>query len=115
MGRIRRSGLESPADILFMHSQASGSGRWAPAPECPLKPDSMSVFGTLGSRISVLVLQRGSITAGLAGREGGWILSDRWRDGARTAFRIQWAVDAGNGNLVVLCGRETRLPFCTSA
>jgi len=109
------NGFPSPAEILFIHSQVSGSGRWKTAPECPLAPGAMSVFGTLGSRYSVLVVEKERVNQLLAGDKGCWILADGWREGERVRFDLQWAVDAEESGYIMLCGREASEPFSTSA
>lgn len=101
--------------ILAIHSQAEDEGRWEPCPENPLQARSMSVFGTLGSRYSVLVMEKGTLTEELAGPDGCWSLTDRWSGGGPVRFDLQWAVDAGGSGCVVLCGRENPAVFHSSA
>ncbi|MFO8183569.1 MAG: hypothetical protein R6U39_05290 [Candidatus Aegiribacteria sp.] len=102
-------------EILFINSRPEDSGRWEPSPESPLQARSMSVFGTLGSRYSLLVMEKGMLTGKLAGPEGCWYLADSWRDGTPVRFDLQWVVDAGGSGCVVLCGRENPSVFHTSA
>ena len=105
----------SPAEMIFMHRQSSGSGRWVPPPEGDLEVRSLSVFGAGGSRFSVMVMERMTVTPELAGRQGNWTLADRWQEGRMVSFQLLWVADAEEEGCLMLCGREVPAAFSTSA
>jgi hypothetical protein len=105
----------SPSEILTMHRQAENSGRWSLA-LCEGYPESsLSVFGTNGSRFSVLVMRKDILPREYTGERGGWTLSDGWHAGRTVRFSLRWAVDSERSGFVILCGRETAIPFTAPA
>ncbi|OPL18459.1 MAG: hypothetical protein AVO35_03775 [Candidatus Aegiribacteria sp. MLS_C] len=111
----RYSTVPSLAEMMTMHRLAAGRGRWEATPESGLETASLSVFGARGNRYSVVVVKKGAVTDRLAGRKGGWTLTDRWETGSRIRFRLLWAADTGDDCCLALCGREVLEEFSTSA
>jgi len=74
---------------------------------------SVTVFGTPGTRYSVIVISRLSESLEILCRDEGWYLTGS--EGAAVSFRMEWALDAGSSGSVVLCGRETPGAFVTPA
>lgn len=109
------STVPSPDEMITIHLLASGGNRWTAAPESGLETVSLSVFGTRGSRYSVAVVRREAVTDRLAGRNGGWTLTDSWETGSRVSFRLVWAADTRGDGCLMLCGREVPEAFSTSA
>ncbi len=76
---------------------------------------SLSVFGTEGNRYSILVIEKEQLRSDYAGRNGKWLLSDTNDVEDHIRFDLEWAAPAAGSGCVVLCGRETPLPFHSSA
>ncbi|MEN8209189.1 MAG: hypothetical protein ABFR50_08055 [Candidatus Fermentibacteria bacterium] len=76
---------------------------------------SLSVFGSEGNRYSILVMEKEHLKSDYAGKDGNWLLSESINRECNIRFNLEWAVEAEGSGCLVLCGRETPLPFNTSA
>lgn len=76
---------------------------------------SLSVFGTEGNRYSILVIEKEHLNSDYAGRDGKWLLTENKERKHQISFNLEWAVEAPGSGCLVLCGRETHLPFNSSA
>ena len=89
---------------------------------CWILPDSentglvsISVFGTLGSRYSILVIEKEHLRSDFAGRDGRWFLTKQESGAVNVLFRLEWVLEAEGTGCFVLCGKEAQNSFCSSA
>ena len=99
----------------IIHSIHQCSGNWTLASGSQTGVISLNVFGTEGNRYSILVIEKENLRSDYAGKGGKWVLSETKDEKDAVRFDLEWAAPAAGSGCVVLCGRETPLPFHSSA
>lgn len=100
-------------EVLYSIKQSGGS--WKPVSGTGTGILSISVFGAEGSRYSILVMEKEHLRSDYAGKDGNWLLSGNEDAGSHVKFVLEWAVEAAGSGCLVLCGKETPIPFNSSA
>jgi len=100
-------------ELLYSINQNTES--WKPVSGTQAGILSISVFGAEGSRYSILVMEKDHLRSDYAGKDGNWLLSGNEDAGSTVKFVLEWAVEAAGSGCLVLCGKETPIPFNNSA
>lgn len=98
-----------------IHSIQQCSGDWMLASGSETGVISLSVFGTAGNRYSILVIDKEHLSSDYACRDGKWFLIDKKEGKTQLRFDLEWAAPASGSGCLVLCGKETPVPFSSSA
>lgn len=99
----------------FSINQEDRSGGWEITSGSKTAVLSLNVFGTVGNRYSVMVIEKEQLSGDYTGRNGKWFLKEINDEEGQIRFDLQWAVDAAGSGCLVLCGKETPARFVTSA
>lgn len=106
----------------FPFSEINYSIHQSECKACWILPDSentgivsLSVFGTIGSRYSILVIEKEHLRSDYTGRNGRWFLTEKENRSVHIWFSLEWVVEAKGTGCLVLCGKETQAPFSSSA